>query len=144
MLDTSLSVNHEIIINAPTTEVWDALVNPDKIKEYFYGTETIADWQKGGKIIFRGNFDGKSYEDKGFVVQIDPPRLLEYKYWSAWSGLEDKPENYQSVSFKLLPDNDATQLIMTQSGFADTDKQNHAEQMWPEVLINIKKVVEGN
>ena len=43
-----------ITINAPASKVWDALTNPDLIKQYLFGTEVTTDWQVGSPITYRG------------------------------------------------------------------------------------------
>jgi uncharacterized protein YndB with AHSA1/START domain len=61
----------EIIINAPTSKVWDALVNPEMIKQYMFGTNAISDWKKGSPIVFKGEWQGKTYEDKGVILRLE-------------------------------------------------------------------------
>ncbi len=34
-----------ITINSPVDNVWDALINPNKIKQYMFGTNAISDCQ---------------------------------------------------------------------------------------------------
>ena len=36
----------EVQINAPAAEVWDALVNPEKIKQYMFGTDVVTSWKE--------------------------------------------------------------------------------------------------
>ncbi|MBL4624123.1 MAG: hypothetical protein JKY42_03145 [Flavobacteriales bacterium] len=44
-MNKDLKVSKTIKINASTEQVWDALINPEKIKVYLFGTETITDWK---------------------------------------------------------------------------------------------------
>jgi uncharacterized protein YndB with AHSA1/START domain len=41
-----------IAINATPDKVWEALTDPDMIREYLFGTDTITDWQKGSAITY--------------------------------------------------------------------------------------------
>ena len=41
-----LTLTKSIKINASTATVWEALTNPELIKQYFFGTECISDWKK--------------------------------------------------------------------------------------------------
>ena len=43
----TMTAKASIKINADKNEVWDALTNPDKIKQYFFGTNANSDWKKG-------------------------------------------------------------------------------------------------
>ncbi|HEY5970158.1 MAG TPA: SRPBCC domain-containing protein, partial [Chitinophagaceae bacterium] len=76
----------QTIINATTDKVWDALINPEMIKKYMFGTTAISDWKEGSKIIWKGEWDGKSYEDKGKILQLESQRRLQYSHYSPLSG----------------------------------------------------------
>lgn len=74
---------------------------PEKIKVYLFGTETITDWKIGSPIIFQGEYDGHKYKDKGNVLENVKNETLKYDYWSKFSGLEDKPDNYSIVTYHI-------------------------------------------
>lgn len=78
-----------IDINAPVSEVWKALIDPGQIKEYLFGTEAISDWKKGSSITYKGEWEGKKYEDRGTIIDIVPEKLLHTTYWSSIGGKED-------------------------------------------------------
>jgi uncharacterized protein YndB with AHSA1/START domain len=138
-----LIVSKSIDINAEPSKVWEALTNPSIIKEYLFGTETITDWNVGGDIIFQGEYEGHKYRDKGIVVENDLNRLLSYRYWSGFSGLEDKPENYSLVTYALVPKGDKiTTFTWTQKGFANEDGHKHSEAGMDAFLLTIKEIVE--
>ena len=92
-MNHNLIVSKSVDINAEPSTVWNALTNPDIIKEYLFGTETITDWKVGSEIIFQGEYKGHKYKDRGVVRENSLNKLLSYSYWSGFSGLEDKPEN---------------------------------------------------
>ena len=71
MKDT-LTANAIITIHAPVNRVWQALTDPALIKQYLFGTDTISDWKKGSSITWSGVYEGKSYRDKGTIVDIVP------------------------------------------------------------------------
>jgi uncharacterized protein YndB with AHSA1/START domain len=130
-------------INAPVSKVWDALTKPDLIKQYLFGTEVITDWQVGSPITYKGVWQGKSYEDKGKVLEIEPRKILVSTFWSSLSGLPDIPENYKTVRYELSAAGDITSLTITQDNNASQDEANHSEQNWKIVLVGIKKLLEG-
>jgi uncharacterized protein YndB with AHSA1/START domain len=139
----NLIAEQSIIINASASKVWDALINPVKIKQYLFGTETISDWKIGSPIKYRGEWQGKKYEDKGIIRNIIPEKLLESTYWSSMSGLADVPENYKNVSYKLHPENNGTRLTITQDNNPTQESKKHSEQNWKMVLEGLKKLVES-
>ena len=142
-MNTSLVVSKSIVINANAQQVWEVMTKPEKIKVYLYGTQTITDWQVGSPIIFQGEYEGKTYKDKGNVIGNVENEFLKYNYWSGFSGLEDKAENYSVITYIIQKLNDnEVQLSWLQQGFADETGQQHMEAGLPTMLKDIKKLVE--
>lgn len=132
-----------IEIDAPASKVWEALVNPKLIKQYLFDTEVTTDWKVGSPITYKGVWEGKPYEDKGTILQIEPGRLLASTYWSAFSGLPDTPEHYQTVRYELNPEGDRhTILTVTQDNIPSQEDAARFEQNWNMTLELMKKVVE--
>ncbi len=138
----NLKVEHQIKIDSSAEKIWDALINPKKIKQYLYGTEAISEWKSGSPIIFQGKWEGKPYQDKGFIIDFVPNKLFCYKYWSRFSGLEDKKENYSEVTFEVSSQNNSSILKLKQQGFANEQAQSHSLQGWKTILEKIKEIVE--
>ncbi len=128
---------------ASTSKVWDALTNPELIKEYFFGTETISDWKVGSALIFKGVWEGKEYIDKGIILELEVEKKLKYNYWSSFSGTEDIPENYATITYELSKENNTTVLTVLQDGFKTEEQKEHSEKNWQMVLEGLKKLVEG-
>ncbi len=135
-------VSQSVMINATAEKVWDALINPEIIKEYLYGTETITDWNVGSEIIFQGEYEGHKYRDKGQILRFAPYQLITYTYWSAFSGLEDKSENYSTVTYTLIEQDGQIKFTWTTGGFADEEKYNEAEIGMKAFLEQIKAIIE--
>jgi|KBSMisStandDraft_5_1062788.scaffolds.fasta_scaffold14533_3 uncharacterized protein YndB with AHSA1/START domain len=130
-------------IKAPVARVWDALTNPETIKKYFFGTDTHTNWKVGSPIRFTGEWEGKSYEDKGTVLDFRKNELVKYSYWSSMSGMEDKPENYVIVTYLLTGKDNDVNLTITQENIPDEKMREHSEENWKKVMEGLKKVVEG-
>jgi uncharacterized protein YndB with AHSA1/START domain len=130
-------------INAPLEEVWNALVSPDQIKQYMHGADTVTDWGIGNPIVWRGEWQGKSYEDKGVILAFAPPTLLKYTHWSPLGGSADKPENYHTVSYELSGGVDTTKLRLVQGNNpTPAAADNMAKNAWGPMLQNLKKLLE--
>jgi uncharacterized protein YndB with AHSA1/START domain len=140
MTDIELTIAEEI--NAPRASIWDALINPDKIKQYLFGTTTHCDWKVGSSLRFTGEWESQHYEDKGIILAIKAEQLLSYSYWSNFSGLPDMPEYYQIVSFHLENAGDKTRLRLTQQNISSEEAKSHSEQNWKMVLNSFKELVE--
>ena len=132
----------ELEINAPVERVWEALTMPEIIKQYFFGTNTFTNWKVGSPIIFKGEWEGKSYEDKGTILEIEKNKMIKYDYWSSMSGIEDKPENYVIVTYHLTQVDTKTKLVITQENIPDEKMKEHSEENWKKVMGDMKKLVE--
>jgi uncharacterized protein YndB with AHSA1/START domain len=132
-----------ITINAPASRVWDALTRPDLIKQYLFDTEVATDWKVGSPITYKGSWEGKTYEDKGKILQIEPGKLLVSTYWSSFSGQPDIPENYNTVRYELSAEGGGTRLTIIQDNNATQEAAEHSEQNWKMVLDGLKKLLEG-
>lgn len=142
-MDKNLIASKSIEINAEPNKVWDVLTNTEKIKIFLFGTETITDWKVGSSIIFQGEYNGQEYKDKGNVLENIQNKTLKYSYWSAFSGLNDKPENYSIVTYVIEKLNEyKVKFTWTQKGFANEDGKCHTEQGLEGMLEQIKNIAE--
>lgn len=141
-MNHQLEVNKTIEISVSPMLVWRALTDRESIRQYFFGTEAISDWQPGSSLVFKGEWEGNTYEDKGRIHMAVPGKLLVYDYWSGFSGLEDIPENYSMVSYTLDKSGKGTLITLTQKGFASQEARAHAEGGWVMVLQNLKELLE--
>ncbi len=142
MMAGKLKVSSSIKINAPVARAWQALTDPDLIKQYMFGTTVKSDWKLGSAITYTGEWEGKSYEDKGQIMDVIPFKLLHTTYWSGMSGKPDKPENYVNVINEVAPDGDGCTVTITQDGIEDEVGVEHMKKNWGMVLEGMKKVLE--
>jgi uncharacterized protein YndB with AHSA1/START domain len=130
-------------IQAPVEEVWDALTNPEKIREYMYGAEVVSDWLEGSHITWKGKYNGKTFEDTGVVLKCEPPVLLQYSHFSPLSGADDKPENYHFVTIKLERRKSGTEVKLAQDNNGTEEVKLHSERRWAEMLGTMKQLIES-
>ncbi len=145
-----LVVKSTITINAPSSQVWDVLTNPEKTKIYMFGCETVSDWNVGSELLWEGEYEGKKMVFvKGKIVNIEPNKLLKYTVIDPFASYPDIPENYLNVTYKLMEQDGQTTLIVVQDGFetaAEGEKRykdvyNNGKG-WDPILVEIKKVAE--
>ena len=142
-MNNTLIAKATITINAPAAKVWEALMDPELIKQYLFGAEVLSDWKAGSPISYKGTYQGKAYEDKGTVLKAEPEKLLLITHWSPLSGTADSPENYHKVSYELAAENGSTQLTITQDNNSTAEEQAQNAKFWQTVLEGIKKLLEG-
>jgi len=132
----------QTIINATADKVWNALTNPEMIKKYMFGTTVVSDWKEGSKIIWKGEWKGKSYEDKGKILQLENQKKLQYSHYSPLSGLNDNPENYHIVTIDLVKKENETIVTLIQDNNPDEKTKDHSEKNWKMMLASLKKLLE--
>lgn len=142
-MNKDLQVSETIEVNAAPEKVWHALTTPKLIAEYLFGTETVTDWKVGSEVIFQGEYEEHKYRDKGIILENIPQKKISYSYWSGFSGLEDKPENYSIVTYTLEAlGNGKTKFTWTQKGFASEKNRQHSASGMPAFMKKIKEVME--
>ena len=144
---SQLIITNTISINASSAKVWDALVNPEKTKQYMFGCEAISDWKPGSSLLWKGMYEGKEMIFvKGNVVDIQPNKILKFTVIDPNASYPDIPENYLNVAYELKEQNAVTTLKVTQDGFENAaegekrykDTYNNGEG-WNPILVQIKK-----
>ena len=142
-MNKKLTAEVTTTIDAPISKVWQALVNPEIIKQYLFNTEVISDWKAGSPILYRGEWEGKPFEDKGEILGIEPEKLLRSTHWSPLAGVPDSPENYHTVTYTLSEKGNGTEVTITQDNNATEDEKKHSAKNWETVLAGMKKLLEG-
>jgi uncharacterized protein YndB with AHSA1/START domain len=144
MIKKEYTARASVFIQAPVQKVWEALTKPQIIKRYFFGTETETDWQPGSPISFKGEWNGRSYRDKGVILENETNRKISYSYWSSLSGTEDKPENHLTITYIVKEEETGTILEITQENLRDESSCEHSENNWRMVLANMKNLLEDS
>lgn len=139
-----LKLETQITFDAPQADVWNGLTDPEIVKQYFFGTNQESAWKEGSPIVWSGEWEGKAYQDKGTILEITPGEYVKYSYWSSMGGTEDKPENYQNVSYNLSEKDGVTTLDITQDNIKDEAAKVHSDGSWQAIFGGLKKLLEEN
>jgi uncharacterized protein YndB with AHSA1/START domain len=134
--------HNSVIIHAPIAKVWAALTTPDLIKQWLFGVDTETDWKPGSPLVHKGMWQGKPYEDKGTILKIEPPHLLAHNHWSALSGLPDRPEHYQQVTYALAERGGDTELTIHEVNIPGEEARALSEKSWKMALQSLKELLE--
>ncbi|MCL5257970.1 MAG: SRPBCC domain-containing protein [Patescibacteria group bacterium] len=141
-MDKNLIAKVSTIINTPIAQVWEALTKPEIIKQYMFGTNVVSDWKVGSSIVWKGEWQGKSYEDKGKILKFEEERILQYSHFSPLTGKPDVPENYHTVTIELFSDGTQTTVTLSQDNNATEEDREHSEKNWQMMLDGLKKLLE--
>src|SRR6478735_7236805 len=125
-------------IAATPEQVWAALTEPEQIAAYMQGSHVTTTWEVGSPITWNGEYDGRSYQDKGEVLTYEEPRVLSVTHYSPMMGQPDEPENYHTLVYTLTPDGETTRLELTQDGNESQEQADQFSQNWQSMLDGLK------
>ena len=123
-------------IRTTPAELWDAIVNPDKTQNYYYGGRVQApDLRVGGRFYYldpKGemNLDGE-------IVEIDPPKKLVTTFRAQWAPAEAQVTR---VMYEIEQMGETCKLTLTHYDAAKAMAQ--AEVGWPLILAGLKTFLE--
>ena len=149
-MNNPLFVKNSIDIKAPASKVWNALTNPEETKKYMFGCEAISDWKVGSSLLWKAVYEGKEMIFvEGKIVDLQPEKFLAYTTIDPNSDIDKVSENYLTVTYELIQNDELTVLNVTQGDYLtveDGEKRykeafNNGEG-WNPILLEIKKLVE--
>ena len=133
-----------ITINATPQKVWDTLTKPEFVKLWQYGSDLQTNWEIGGKIKFVTEWEGRTFEQSGTVLEFTPTQKLKYSLFAPRPDLEDKPENYFEMIYSLTGDNGQTKLEITQEDNRPNSVQEDEQGEENPILKMLKQIAETN
>jgi uncharacterized protein YndB with AHSA1/START domain len=140
---TDFVAKASISIDSPTRKVWKALVTPELVSRYMFGAKVESTWKPGDPIVWKGEWKGKPYEDKGVVIEANPDHVLRYTHFSPLSGAPDVPESYHTVTIELSDQGRSTFVELSQDHNPTDAARSASERNWHVMLQGLKKTAEG-
>lgn len=135
-----------VLIQASSSKVWEYLTNPNLMHQWMgdreMNIEVITDWKVGNPFAIKG-FHHLQFENKGTLLQLEQEKILQYNYLSSLSNLEDKAENYSTISFYLEPKEGQTALRIEAENFPTEAIYKHLEFYWNGTICLLKQVIEN-
>ena len=132
-----------IVLNAPIEKVWNALTQPDLVKQWQYGSDLITDWIVGKEIRFRNEWEGQVFEQWGTVLEVVPNQKIKYSLFFPRPELEDKPENYFIISYILSEENQKVKLEILQEDNRPGSIQEEPQGEENPILQGLKALIES-
>jgi uncharacterized protein YndB with AHSA1/START domain len=133
----------QVEVSAGPDRVWAALTDPDQVAAYMGGSRVETTWEVGSPVTWSGEYDGRSFQDKGEVLVHDEPETLSVTHYSPLMGAPDEPESYHTLVYSLTPIDAGTRLELTQDGCDSEEQAEQFSQSWQGMLDGLKALVEG-
>ncbi|MDQ0116959.1 uncharacterized protein YndB with AHSA1/START domain [Pseudarthrobacter defluvii] len=130
------------MIDAGPERVWEVITDPAAVKEFMFGATLQTDWRVGSPITWQGEWEGKPFQDKGRILEVEPGRKLVYTHFSPLSGQEDKPENYHTLEWTLEDQDGGTKLSLSQDNNPSEEAAAHSKGMWDKLVADVKALAE--
>jgi uncharacterized protein YndB with AHSA1/START domain len=128
-------------IRTTPEKLWEALTEPEFIRQYWFGTTVECDWKKGSAWRMVGA-DG-SLMDSGEILEIDPPRRVVIRWQNEWKP-ELKAEGKSRCTIELEPVDDAVKLTITHEiDRSDSKFITAVSAGWPRIVSNLKSLLEA-
>jgi len=140
-------LHNSIMIAAKPEDVWHTLTSPEKVAEYMFGSRVQSSWENGSPIEYYVEKDGeKKVIVKGTILKAEAPHILEHTIFPAQSDIEDVPENYITVTYRIEAKGAETELDILQRDFTQVangkSRYRESKYGWKMVLPKLKKLVE--
>ena len=130
-------------IIAPTKKVWLALTVPDLVKQWQYGSDLLTTWEVGASIVFRNEWNGQVFEQKGTVLEFSPESRLKYSLFFPRPDLRDIPEHSIYMTYELAESDGTTSLLVRQEDPRPSlPDESPGGDGGPDVLSTLKELVE--
>jgi uncharacterized protein YndB with AHSA1/START domain len=142
--DAQVKTSDSIVkIIAPARKVWLALTVPDLVKQWQYGSDLLTTWEVGAPIVFRNEWNGQVFEQKGKVLEFFPESRLKYTLFVPRPDLQDIPEHSIFMTYELTESEGGTSLLVRQEDPRPSalDESTGGDD-GPDVLSSLKELVE--
>lgn len=125
-------------IRGTAEEVWDAITNPAKTVQYFYGTAVESAWQVGSSMSYY-HPDGRQASE-GEILAIDPPKRLEFTFRALWDE-QLAAEGPAREVWRLNPVNEMVELVIELYDAGPRTVADFSEG-FPYIVAGLKSLVE--
>ena len=118
---TDLTIECEVLIDAPIEVVWRTITEPDQIAKWFADEAHVELRANGpGVLVFEDKETGQSTRAALVVATVEPPRRFSFR-WGHPEGEVPAAGNSALVEFALSAEgSDRTRLRVTETGLDAT------------------------
>jgi uncharacterized protein YndB with AHSA1/START domain len=132
-----------VTVEAPRDIVWDVITRPEFVRQWQYDSDLTTDWTVGSPIRFRAEWQGRVFEQWGTVLEFAPPTRLRYSLFAPRDDLEDRPENYFTMTYELSDVDSGTAVTFIHEDPRDDDNVADDSDEDNPVLMALKILAES-
>jgi len=126
-------------INSTPEKVWNALIDPEVTKQYWWNHHNASDWKTGSRWEHR-DFDSKRVDIVGEVVESTPPsRLVVTWALPADEGNQDKTSR---VTYEIEATKEGVVRLTVTHEELDREMFESVSFGWPAVVSALKTLLE--
>jgi uncharacterized protein YndB with AHSA1/START domain len=112
---------YRVEVTASAETAWAALIEPDTVRRYYYGTVPRTTWEVGSPVEFVD--DDGDVQIRGEVLEFDPPRRLAHTFVATWYGQDD---DQGSLHWEVEPTDAGARITLVHRG-ARADSREGSE-----------------
>ena len=146
--DPDTNVQLTLLVDAPPSAVWKALVEPGLARLYM-GASMCCELRTGQPIqwFVREEDGSQRLTAKGTVMAVQPAERLRYTTYTPGGKLPDVPASHTTVDIHLIPEGETrTRVELWQGDFAglpqEVRRARAAGRQWVERLVGLKRTAE--
>jgi len=130
----------DIEVDASPERVWETLTR--YASDVNFGAVVESDWKTGSSVVWRGEWEGKAFEDEGVVLEAIAPLRLVLTHSSGGSTVGAASGTVHRLSYELSGRGAGTHLEFWQDGNATPSAAGEAERNWRTHLAAVKERAE--
>jgi uncharacterized protein YndB with AHSA1/START domain len=140
-MDPGLTVRLAATIGANRAKVWAALTDPSAIMRYMPCAGVASEWREGSSIVWKREVMGKSIEETGRILRIDPRTTLQYTHTHPlWGGRW--VESDHTLTIRLSGTGETTDVSLTDDNYPSMQLLEDAKRAWRAILDGLRQHVE--
>lgn len=127
----------DIEVDASAEKVWSTIT--EHASEVSFGATVESDWTAGSPVVWRGEWEGTSFEDRGEVVEAIAPHRLVLTHASGSAEPDAAPH---LLTYELSAGGAGTHVEFWQDGNATEAAASESEGNWRQHLAAVKERAE--
>jgi uncharacterized protein YndB with AHSA1/START domain len=129
---------YQVEIATTPERLWQAIVDPEQTRQYYYGALSKSDWKVGSRWTSEGE-DGEVYLE-GEILEIDPPRRLVHTLHVVQDPAA-AAEAPSRVEYEITQSGDKCRLTLIHTGRGPATIE-YTSGGWETILGGLKELLE--